>query len=286
MALPLPLTAIVTSRNEGHLLGRCLASIAFCDEVIVVDLESADDTSQVAEAHGARVVRHPLVPIAEAARVDVAPQARHRWLLVVDPDEEVPPALADAVVALFPTIPDDVGAVDAPLRYYFADEPLRGTVWGGANRRRLLVRRDAVELTPTIWGGMRFRDGYRLMTMPFTPETAIAHRWATGYRDLLRRHRRYLRIEPAHRAAAGEITGLRAIARTPWRTFHTSFVAERGYRDGLRGLALSLFWAGFRTAGEIGLLVQLRRSGDGQDERLSSVDAAARERRVHASEGE
>ncbi|HEY2074117.1 MAG TPA: glycosyltransferase, partial [Gaiellaceae bacterium] len=79
----------MSSRNEGHLLGPCLDSIAFCDEIIVVDLESNDDTVAVAEAHGARVVRHPLVPIAEAARVTVAPQARHDWLLVVDPDEEV-----------------------------------------------------------------------------------------------------------------------------------------------------------------------------------------------------
>src|SRR5436309_6991221 len=107
-------SAIVSSRNEGHLLGPCLASIAFCDELIVVDVESDDDTAAVAEVHGARVVRHPLVPIAEAARVTVAPQARHDWLLVVDPDEVVPAALAEAIATLLPTLADDVAAVDAP----------------------------------------------------------------------------------------------------------------------------------------------------------------------------
>jgi len=74
MASRLPLSAIVTSRNEARLLGRCLDAIAFCEELIVVDLESDDDTAAVAAAHGARVVRHPLVPIAEAARVTVAPR--------------------------------------------------------------------------------------------------------------------------------------------------------------------------------------------------------------------
>ena len=53
-----------------------------------------------AAAHGARVVHHGFVPIAEAARVTVAPQARHDWLLVVDPDEEVPPALADEALGI------------------------------------------------------------------------------------------------------------------------------------------------------------------------------------------
>src|SRR3954447_15721068 len=116
-------SAIVSSRNEGHLLGPCLASIAFCDEIIVVDLESDDDTADVAAAHGARVVRHPLVPIAEAARGTVAPQARHATLLVVDPDEILPPALAERVAEVLP-LPQDVAAVDAPIQYYFRGRAL------------------------------------------------------------------------------------------------------------------------------------------------------------------
>jgi glycosyltransferase involved in cell wall biosynthesis len=254
-------TALVSSRNEGALLGRCLDAIRFCDEIIVIDIESDDDTADVAAAHGARVVRHPLVPIAEWARVTVAPQAAHDWLFVVDPDEVVPPALAEEVAELLPRIPDDVAAVDAPRQYYFAGRPLRGTVWGGPNKRRLLVRRSAVELTQTIWGGMRIKPGFRVLELPFDDETAIAHRWAGGYRELVVRHCRYLGLEPTDRAAAGEITGLRAIAATPWRSFRESYVTRKGYRDGLTGLGLSLFWAGFRTAGEVALLRRLRAGG-------------------------
>lgn len=248
----------MSSRNEAHLLGRCLDAIAFCDEVIVVDLESTDGTISVAEEHGARVVAHPLVPIAEAARVDIAPQARHDWILVVDPDEIVPAALAHEVAELLPRIPEDVAAVDAPRQYYFAGRPLRGTVWGGPNTRRLLVRRSAVTLTPMIWGGMTIHEGYRVLDLPFTSETAIEHRWADGYRQLAQRHRRYLRLEPVDRAAAGEVTGYRAVAAMPWRAFAHSYVAKRGYLDGVPGLALSLFWAVFRTRGEVALLRRLR----------------------------
>lgn len=256
----LPLSAIVTSRNEGHLLGQCLDAIAFCDELIVVDVESDDDTAAVAEVHGARVVRHPYVPIAEAARVTVAPEARHDWILVVDPDETVPPSLADEVAVILPGIRPNVAAVDAPRQYYFSGRALRGTVWGGANKRRLLVRRSAVTLTPAIWGGMTLHEGYSVLELPFTSETAIVHRWADGYRQLLDRHRRYLRLESADRAAAGEVTGYRAVAMTPWRAFSESFVEKRGYLDGATGLALSLFWAAFRTRGEIALLRRLRSS--------------------------
>jgi glycosyltransferase involved in cell wall biosynthesis len=256
----LPLSALVTSRNEAHLLGPCLDAIAFCDELIVIAVECTDDTAGIAAAHGARVVEHPYVGIAEAARVTVAPQARHDWLLVVDPDETVPPALAREVASLLPTLDDDIAAVDAPRQYFFRGRPLRGTVWGGPNKRRLLVNRRAVELTPTIWGGMRILPGRRVVELPFTPETAIAHHWASGYRELIARHRRYLRLEAADRSQAGEVTGYRTILGTPWRAFRTSYLTERGFRDGLTGLALSVFWAAFRTSSEIALLHRLRRA--------------------------
>lgn len=224
----------------------------------MIDVESSDETAEIAAAHGARVVRHPYVPIAEWARVTVAPQARHDWLLVVDPDEEVPIALAEEVADLLPNIAGDVAAVDAPRQYYFRNRPLQGTVWGGRNKRRLLVRRGAVELTPTIWGGMRIKPGFRVVELPFASGTAIVHRWAGGYGDLIERHRRYLALEPADRLAAGELTGLRKIVTTPWSSFRESFVRKNGYRDGLDGLLLSLFWAGFRTSAEIAFLRRLR----------------------------
>jgi hypothetical protein len=132
-------------------------------------------------------------------------------------------------------------------------------VWGGPNKRRLLVRRSAVELTPTIWGGMKIKPGYRILELPFTAETAIAHRWASSYRELVARHRKYVRLEAADRVAAGEVTGVRAVVATPWRSFRESFLEKRGYRDGATGLALSLFWSAFRTSCEVALLVRLRR---------------------------
>src|SRR5207244_11167469 len=102
------------------------------------------------------------------------------WRRVVDPDEEVPSALAREPAGLLPTLGEDVAAVDAPIQYHFRGKPLAGTPWGGANRRRLLVRRDAVELTRRIWGGMSVLPGREVVELPFTPETALVHRWADG----------------------------------------------------------------------------------------------------------
>jgi hypothetical protein len=258
-AVRVPVSAIVTSCNEASLLPRALAGITFCDEIIVVEVGSGvQETSVVADRFGARFVEHAPAPIVEAVRFDVIPEARNDLILLIDPDEEVPAALAAEVVELIGRLGDDVAVVEAPIQYYFAGKPLRGTVWGGRKWRRLLVRRAAVTLAPTIYGGMRLKDGYRFVSMPYRDETAIAHRWASGWRDLTEKHRRYLVQETADRANAGEITGWREIARTPSRSFLESFFRKRGYLDGLNGFALSIFWAGFRTAAECRLLKHLR----------------------------
>jgi len=256
----LPITAIVASHNEAVLLRRCLPTIRFCDELIVVDLCSTDDTAGVAESNGAQVIRHSVERTVERVRNSVLPRARHDWVLTTDPDEELPAALQSALIELFPSIPLDVAIVSVPIRYYFRRRPLVGTTWGGERYRRLLVRRSAVDLTSTIYSGMLMRDGYRELELEYSPVTAIVHNWSPGYRALLSKHRRYLSATATDRHRAGEVTGWRELLSTPGRSFFESFFVQRGYRDGLTGFALSLFWAGFRTAGEAALLRRLRQA--------------------------
>ncbi len=254
-----PVTAIVASRNEARLLERRLRELEFCDEVIVIDIDSRDHTAAVAEAHGVRVVRHPYVPIAEWARVEVARGARHDWLLLIDPDEELPSALAEDVKTFLLNAPDDVGAVTAPIVYLFRGRPLRGTVWGAVGRRPLLVRRSGAELSTAVHRTLTLRRGFQIADLEQRDENVIRHHWTTGYLDWIEKHRRYLALEGVSRADAGFVTGYRGVARTPWRRFHDSFVARRGYLDGPRGFALSVLWALYSTASEIALLREQRR---------------------------
>jgi hypothetical protein len=97
------------------------------------------------------------------------------------------------------------------------------------------------------------------VAIPFDGENAIEHYWVDGYRDFLRKHRRYLTLEGRDRAAAGEITGARSVLAAPFAGFRESFLRERGYRDGLRGLGLSALWGGYRAASELALLRELRK---------------------------
>src|SRR5579864_214866 len=254
-----PITAMVSSHNEARLLERCLPTLTFCDEVLVIDIASDDDTEAVARAHGARVLRHDWVPIAERARMELVDEASHDWLLFMDPDEAMPPALALQLAELVPRLADDVGVVDCPWQFYFRDRPLRGTVWGGISRKRTLALRGGAELRATVHSGTKPLPGFRIETVDYTGDNAIAHYCGVGWRPLVRKHWRYLGLEGRDRRELGLVTGVRDVLRTPAPAFYSSFVRRHGYRDGFTGLGLSLLWAGYTTGAKVALLRELRR---------------------------
>jgi glycosyltransferase involved in cell wall biosynthesis len=256
-----PVTAIVSSHNEARLLKRCLPTLGFCEELLVIDIASSDDTTAVAEAFGARVLRHDWVPIAERARIDLVGEASHEWLLFMDPDEAMPAALAEQLAERIPTLEADVGVVDCPWQFYFRDRPLRGTIWGGVSRKRTLARRGGAEFRPTVHSGTKALPGYRVEVVEYTGDNAIAHYWGMDWRSLVEKHWRYLRLEGRDRRAQGFITGKKDILRTPLPAFYDSFVRQHGYRDGRVGIGLSLLWAGYATGAKVALYRELQGKG-------------------------
>lgn len=92
-ATPCPVTLVVIARNEAHTLGRCLDSVPFVAEKLVVDSGSTDDTVAVAKAHGARVVHQDWLGFGPQRNFATG-QASHDWILVLDADEALTPELA------------------------------------------------------------------------------------------------------------------------------------------------------------------------------------------------
>jgi glycosyltransferase involved in cell wall biosynthesis len=94
------LSVIVITRNEAANIAGCLASVAFADERIVVDAASTDATVEIAHRCGATVLRTDDWPGFGAQKNRALAQARGRWVLSLDADERVTPALADSIRAV------------------------------------------------------------------------------------------------------------------------------------------------------------------------------------------
>jgi len=89
----LPLSLLVLTFNEAANIARCLDSVPFAAEKLVIDCGSTDATAQIAAAHGARVVQQPWLGFGPQRRAATA-LAKHPWILFLDADEWLSPKLA------------------------------------------------------------------------------------------------------------------------------------------------------------------------------------------------
>src|SRR5687768_4915703 len=127
MAVPtLPITLLVIARNEAAHIARCLLSVPFAAEKIVVDSGSTDGTQDRAREAGARVVEQAWLGFGPQ-RNFASKQASHDWILALDADEELTPALRAELLSELPSLmkSDAAGAIlrreawymGAPMRW-------------------------------------------------------------------------------------------------------------------------------------------------------------------------
>jgi glycosyltransferase involved in cell wall biosynthesis len=96
--LKAPLSAVLITRNAAAVLDACLESLAFADEIVVVDSASTDATAEIAARRGARVVQKEWLGFGRQKQFAVE-QAVHDWVLCLDADERVSPELAGSIAA-------------------------------------------------------------------------------------------------------------------------------------------------------------------------------------------
>lgn len=86
------ISAVVLAKNEEFRIARCLESLRFCDELIVIDNGSTDDTVKIAKTYGALVKRVEETNFSHLRTIGKE-MAKGKWILYVDADEEIPEPL-------------------------------------------------------------------------------------------------------------------------------------------------------------------------------------------------
>ena len=94
-----PLSAVIITLNAASQLRECLTSLAFCDEIVVVDSGSSDGTVELAKQQGARLIHQDWLGYGRQKQFAVE-QANHDWVLCVDADERVTTGLREAILAV------------------------------------------------------------------------------------------------------------------------------------------------------------------------------------------
>jgi glycosyltransferase involved in cell wall biosynthesis len=201
-------SAVIVARNEEALIERCLESVAWCDERIVVDMDSADRTRERAARLTTKIVDHEWIPHMEWARNRGIELATGDWILVVDADEIITDKLAERLRREVAADGDTSGIwlprlncwLGRPLPHIggFPDYQLR------CFRRGAGLYPDRLHSHPEVAGRVRFLC--RSKTMPGSSTRALARPSAIS--------RASGTSTPTRRRVRGFATALRRRARS------------------------------------------------------------------------
>lgn len=92
------ITAVILTRNEEKNIKRCISSVAFCDEILVIDDKSTDNTEEIVLKNKAKFISHELSGNFSQQRNFALSIAKNEWILFVDADEVVNERLRDEIV--------------------------------------------------------------------------------------------------------------------------------------------------------------------------------------------
>jgi glycosyltransferase involved in cell wall biosynthesis len=229
----LPLSCCVIACNEERGIRRCLESVSFADEcVVVVDSRSSDATADIARELGARVIEHPYQGNIEQKNFALA-QANREWVLSLDADEAITETLARGIRSLLAAPPRDVGGYEINRVTYHLGRWIRhGDFYPDWQLR--LFRRGAGE-----WTGVNPHGRIQLEGVVRRLPGECEH-WS--YRDLadqIDRIQDFSRIQARASHAEGLPVRIRDMVLRPPARFLRAYLLKQGFRDGVPGLVIA-----------------------------------------------
>jgi hypothetical protein len=226
------LSVTIITRDEAANLAAALESVAWADEIVVVDSESTDATVEVARRYTRRVVVRRW-PGYVAQKNYAAAEAAHDWILSLDADERVSPELADEIRALIAGEPEAAG-YRVPRVTFHLGRWIRSTDWYPDYQLRLYDRRRA------RWTGRHVHESVAADGPVRTLRHELRH---YAYRNLshhLQTMDRYTTLAARQMWEDGRQAGWADIALHPPLAFLRNYVLKAGIRDGVPGLIISI----------------------------------------------
>jgi glycosyltransferase involved in cell wall biosynthesis len=225
------LSVTVVARNEAVDLGAALASVAWADEIVVVDSRSTDDTVAIARRFTDRVVVHDWLGHIEQKNY-AASLASHDWILSLDADERVTPALADELRAAMTGEPAHA-AFRIPRVTWHLGRWVRSTDWYPDYQDRLYDRRRA------RWIGRYVHESLKADGSSGQLRGEIQHYAYRDIADHLETIDRYTTLAARQMHEDGRRAGLLQLAGHPPLAFLRNYIVRGGIRDGVPGFIIS-----------------------------------------------
>jgi glycosyltransferase involved in cell wall biosynthesis len=225
--LKAPLSAVLITRNAAGVLAPCLESLAFADEIVVVDSGSSDRTPEIARERGARVVQKEWLGFGRQKQFAVE-QAKFDWVLCLDADERVSPELAKSITAALAAPVSPVYRM--PRRNRFLGRWLAHGEGYPDWSPRLFNRQNAG------WSDDLVHEKVLFAVTPGTLAGDLLHDSSDDLTAYLERQNRYTTLAARQALEQGRSAGVFHLLLSPMVRFIKFYVLRLGFLDGVPGL--------------------------------------------------
>lgn len=226
------LAVVILTRNEAQNIADCIASVAFADEILVIDSGSTDGTQEIARAHGARVALHPFGDDGFAGQRNFAlTQTQAAWVFYLDADERVTDELAREL--------RDIAATDAPAVWSVQRINVlfgRAMHYGGHRSdwcQRLLPR------TSASWTG-KVHEGVASDLPARRLHGIMQHFTYTTWQQYFAKTNHYSSLAAQALHERGKTASGATVVSHACFAFVKSYVLKRGFLDGYYGFIMSV----------------------------------------------
>jgi glycosyltransferase involved in cell wall biosynthesis len=228
-----PVTATVITKNEADAIADALKSLAWADEIIVIDAESTDDTVAIARQFTDRVYVRAWNGYVDQKNY-AASLASHDWIFSLDADERVTPELSAEIHAVLSAEPPQAG-YRMPRVSFYLGRWMRTTDMYPDYQLRLYDRRRA------RWDGLHVHESIKVDGDAIGYLTSELQHYP--YRDLsehLIRMDRYTTLAARQMFEKGKRATRLELLFHPPIAFFRNYILKGGFRDGKAGLIISL----------------------------------------------
>lgn len=231
------LSVVVITRNEEANLSRCLKSVAWADELVVVDSGSTDRTIEIAEGFGARVIKIEWRGFGLSKQTGLD-QAEGEWVLSIDADEEVPAGLADEIKTVIGEEREAVGYL-MPRRTRFLGRWILHGGWYPDHILRLFKRARGRFTDASVHEGVVVDGPVARLTQD------LLHYSYPTLEAYLSKFNLYTTLAATDALKRGRNAGVVRIVLSPVAKFIKQYILKAGFLDGTEGLVLAFLSAGY-----------------------------------------
>ncbi|PIV06636.1 hypothetical protein COS53_04010, partial [Candidatus Shapirobacteria bacterium CG03_land_8_20_14_0_80_35_14] len=230
------ISAVINVINEANNLDKCLHSLKnFANEIIVVDMESTDESVNIAKKHGAKVFSFKPMKYVEPARNFAISKASGKWIILLDPDEFLPKSLKHELTKI--TLRHNVDYVKIPRKNIIFGKWFHNSrTWPDYLIR--FFKKGSVTWNKEIHSQPETKGNG--ITLLDSEKLAIRHNHYSSVSQFVIRSLRYSSIQAEELDKAGTKLKMSDFILKPVQEFNSRFFFAQGYKDGIHGLVFSL----------------------------------------------